>query len=70
MSDTWTANAYVRFTVPERGTLGGTRFRIVARNFTDSQPPLSSGSVDLGAYLGPLYNPYGHCPYSSIGHGF
>jgi outer membrane receptor protein involved in Fe transport len=65
-----TANLYVQFTVPHGGALGGTRFRLGARNITDEQPPLSSGGANSGAYLGTLYNPYGRYWYFSIGRKF
>jgi outer membrane receptor protein involved in Fe transport len=65
-----TANLYVQYTASGHGPLGGTRFRIGARNITDKQPPLSSGGANSGAYLGALYNPYGRYLYMSVGRKF
>ncbi|MBS0359878.1 MAG: TonB-dependent receptor [Proteobacteria bacterium] len=43
------------------GMLGGTKFRVGARNVFDKQPPLVSGG-----YTGALFNPYGRYVYFDV----
>ena len=60
-----TANLYLQHTFEGDTGLGGTRFRIGARNITNAKPPLASGG-----YLGNLYIPYARYWYSSISKTF
>jgi len=57
-------NLYVQYRI-KTGALGGTSFRVGARNIFDKQPPI----IDSG-YLGSLYVPYGRYWYMQIGKKF
>jgi outer membrane receptor protein involved in Fe transport len=57
-------NLYAQYRI-KQGSLGGTSFRIGARNIFDKQPPI----VDSG-YLGSLYVPYGRYWYMQVGKKF
>lgn len=66
LDSTLTGNLYVQYTFGDFGWGRGARVRLGARNITDEQPPLTSGSVNSGAYMGSLYNPYGRYLYVNI----
>lgn len=59
-----TFNLYAQYRI-KSGALGGTSFRVGARNLFDKQPPI----IDSG-YLGSLYVPYGRYWYLQIGTKF
>ncbi|HWU72435.1 MAG TPA: TonB-dependent receptor, partial [Sphingomonas sp.] len=61
---TTTFNLYAQYRIKE-GPLGGTRFRVGARNIFDKQPPITADG-----YLGSLYVPYGRYWYMQIGTKF
>jgi iron complex outermembrane receptor protein len=66
-----TGNLYAQYEFEQdAGWASQTRVRVGARNITNEQPPLSSGGVNSGAYLGSIYNPYGRYWYASISKSF
>lgn len=62
-----TVNAYVEYSVPDGGALGGTRFRVGARNIFDREPPLYSSNF---GFLGSLHNAIGRFVYFELSKKF
>ncbi|HEX8534066.1 MAG TPA: TonB-dependent receptor [Allosphingosinicella sp.] len=66
--DSWTTvNAYAEYNFRDEGLLGGTRFRVGARNIFDKDPPLYSSNF---GFLGSLHNAIGRFGYFELSKKF
>jgi outer membrane receptor protein involved in Fe transport len=63
LADVTTVNAYAQYRTEGEGLLGGTRFRVGARNLFDKQPPLSSSNY---GFLGSLHDAVGRFVYFEL----
>ena len=66
--DSWTTvNVFGEISFKDHGILGGTRFRVGARNLFDKDPPLYSGNY---GFLGSLHNALGRYVYFELSKRF